>query len=214
MSVSMRRSIITVFLIAFLSGCASMTDKETTVAQGATFGAAVGAGIGAIAGGRSGAAIGALAGTLVGTVAGHIYSESKEQFASEEDKLDTRIAHSQETIDKVQDVRMQLAERIAELDNESLALTGQENSSEVRQAQLMALQAASQKKREQIATAVVTLEAEKIENEEKIAELDKEKEEYQLQLTTLDEINTDLVAEIGYLNQESDRLAQIDRRQY
>ncbi|MFM9836052.1 MAG: OmpA family protein [Methylophilaceae bacterium] len=66
-------------LVAFtLGGCASMTEKQSTVAKGAGIGAAGGAVIGAIAGGTKGAVIGAAVGTVAGGIAGNVWSNRME----------------------------------------------------------------------------------------------------------------------------------------
>jgi outer membrane protein OmpA-like peptidoglycan-associated protein len=66
-------------LVAFtLSGCASMTEKQSTVAKGAGIGAVGGAVIGALTGGTKGAVIGAAVGTAAGGIAGNVWSNRME----------------------------------------------------------------------------------------------------------------------------------------
>ena len=70
-------------LVAFtlagsLGGCASMTEKQSTIAKGAGIGAAGGAVIGAVAGGTKGAVIGAAVGGVAGGVAGNVWSNRME----------------------------------------------------------------------------------------------------------------------------------------
>lgn len=73
----MRKSIVSVILVAALAACA--TPGERT-AIGAGGGAAVGAGVGAIAGGWEGAAIGAVVGGLAGGAIGNYLDKQAQEL--------------------------------------------------------------------------------------------------------------------------------------
>lgn len=79
-----RKSIVLVVALALgLAGCASMTEKEKTIAKGAGIGAAGGAVVGAVAGGGKGAVIGAAVGAGAGAIAGNVWSNRMEKQKQE-----------------------------------------------------------------------------------------------------------------------------------
>lgn len=73
-----RATVAGVLAGAMLAGCASMSEREQTVAKGAGIGAAAGAVVGAVAGGGRGAATGAVLGAGAGAVGGYIWSKRME----------------------------------------------------------------------------------------------------------------------------------------
>lgn len=82
-----RKSIVvSVALALSLGGCASMTEKQKTVAKGAGIGAAGGAVVGAVAGGGKGAVIGAAVGAGAGAIAGNVWSNKMEKQKQEMEK--------------------------------------------------------------------------------------------------------------------------------
>jgi FtsZ-binding cell division protein ZapB len=106
-----------------LSGCAGMSDQETTVAQGAGVGALVGAGIGyAIGGDAPSALIGAATGGLIGASIGSTIAERKAQYANEEDFLIAEIELNEEFIGEAETENRQLQAEIDRLDRESQRL--------------------------------------------------------------------------------------------
>jgi hypothetical protein len=106
-----------------LSGCAGMSDQQTTVAQGAGVGALLGAGLGyAIGGNTRSTLIGAAAGGLIGTAIGSSIAERKAQYATEEDFLIAEIRRNQEFIQEADAQNRQLYQEIAQLDRESRRL--------------------------------------------------------------------------------------------
>jgi FtsZ-binding cell division protein ZapB len=106
-----------------LSGCAGMSDQETTVAQGAGVGALVGAGIGyAIGGDAPSALIGAATGGLIGASIGSTVAERKAQYANEEDFLIAEIELNEEFIGEAETENRQLVAEIERLDRESQRL--------------------------------------------------------------------------------------------
>ena len=106
-----------------LSGCAGMSDQETTVAQGAGVGALVGAGIGyAIGRNTPSTLIGAVTGGLIGASIGGTVAERKAQYANEEDFLVAEIQRNQEFIREADEENRQLYAEIDRLDRESRRL--------------------------------------------------------------------------------------------
>jgi hypothetical protein len=122
-------------LIALMGGCASMTDRQQTQAQGAAVGtaggAAVGAILGAIFGGKDGAIIGASAGAGVGLLAGAVYgthvANQKAKFASEEDYLDAVIASAHQINNETRQYNASLAKEINDFDSDTTQLVRQYN---------------------------------------------------------------------------------------
>jgi FtsZ-binding cell division protein ZapB len=106
-----------------LSGCAGMSDQETTVAQGAGVGALVGAGIGyAIGRNTPSTLIGAVTGGLIGASIGGTVAERKAQYANEEDFLIAEIELNEEFIGEAETENRQLQAEIDRLDRESRRL--------------------------------------------------------------------------------------------
>jgi uncharacterized protein (DUF3084 family) len=106
-----------------LSGCAGMSDQETTVAQGAGVGALVGAGIGyAIGRNTPSTLIGAVTGGLIGASIGGTVAERKAQYANEEDFLIAEIELNEEFIGEAETENRQLVAEIERLDRESQRL--------------------------------------------------------------------------------------------
>ncbi len=82
-----RKSIaVSVALALSLAGCASMTEKQQTMAKGAGIGAAGGAVVGAVAGGGKGAVIGAAVGAGAGAIAGNVWSNRMEKQKQDMEK--------------------------------------------------------------------------------------------------------------------------------
>jgi hypothetical protein len=122
-------------LIALMGGCASMTDRQQTQAQGAAVGtaggAAVGAALGAIFGGKDGAIIGASVGAGMGLLAGAVYgthvANQKAKFASEEDYLNAVIASAQQINNETRQYNASLAKEINDFDSDTRQLVRQYN---------------------------------------------------------------------------------------
>ena len=132
----MYRRIVTFgLLIALIGGCAGMTDRQQTQAQGAAVGtaggAAAGAALGAIFGGKDGAIIGASVGAGVGLLAGALYgthvANQKAKFASEEDYLDAVIASAHQLNNETKQYNISLAEQVNDLDAKTVQLVRQYN---------------------------------------------------------------------------------------
>jgi cell division protein FtsB len=122
-------------LIALMGGCASMTDRQQTQAQGAAVGtaggAAVGAALGAIFGGKDGAIIGASVGAGMGLLAGAVYgthvANQKAKFANEEDYLNAVIASAQQINNETRQYNASLAKEINDFDSDTRQLVRQYN---------------------------------------------------------------------------------------
>jgi hypothetical protein len=109
---------------SLLSGCAGMSDQQTTVAQGAGVGAVLGGLLGAAVSDNKtkGALIGAAAGGLLGAAVGSSIAERKAQYANEEDFLVAEIQRNQEFIREADEENRQLYAEIDRLDRESRRL--------------------------------------------------------------------------------------------
>ncbi|HQN65715.1 MAG TPA: OmpA family protein [Methylophilus sp.] len=81
-----KTTVISLALAVVLAGCASMTEKQQTIAKGAGIGAAGGAVVGAVAGGGKGAVIGAAVGAGAGAIAGNVWSNRMEKQKQEMEK--------------------------------------------------------------------------------------------------------------------------------
>lgn len=121
--------LIAAALAALLPGCATnpdgtMSDRQQTVAEGATVGAVLGALLGAAVSDNkaSGALIGAAAGGLIGAGIGSSVADRKAQYATEEDFLVAEIRRNQEFIQEAAAQNRQLYQEIAQLDRESRRL--------------------------------------------------------------------------------------------
>jgi hypothetical protein len=132
----MRQRLLSLGLLSiFIVGCANMTDRQKTQAQGAGVGtlagAAVGASLGAIFGGERGAAIGAAvgggAGLLAGTAFGTHVANQKEKFAREEDYLDAVITSARQVNNEAKQYNVSLANEINTLDAKTTQLVKQYN---------------------------------------------------------------------------------------
>ncbi len=90
----------------FLSSCASLTDRQLTIGEGAVTGSVIGGVIGGVvgllAGGGEGAVIGAVSGVVAGSVAGGIYgnhvSNKKHNFANNEAYMKAVIAEADKVL--------------------------------------------------------------------------------------------------------------------
>lgn len=118
--------LISVLVSSLLSGCAGMTDQQTTVAQGAGVGALLGAGLGyAITGDRRGVLAGAAIGGLAGAAVGSTVAERKAQYANEEDFLVAEIQRNDDFIREADAENRQMYADIEQLDRESRRLAQQ-----------------------------------------------------------------------------------------
>lgn len=126
--------------LAFMTGCAGMSDRQKTVAQGtgigAVLGAVVGGAIGYAAGGESGLARGAVIGAGVGAYAGHKYgthvANLKARYASREAWLDACIASAHRVNANAYAYSRNLDSRIARLESRSRTARATRNKSEMR----------------------------------------------------------------------------------
>ena len=211
----MKRCIVLLLAGCMLSGCATMTDEQTTTAQGAGLGAALGAIAGGIIGHQSGYGVeGALIGGLVGAAAGGVYgdhvAQRKASFASEEDYLNACITQAEEVHRLAAAYNDGLRTEVADLETRSIdMMAAYQGQSEERQ-QLLAMQQALAQKLEQaqqnlaavsqeIAVQQQVLETEKSSaGREQIAQLEN-------QIRLLEEQKAELTV-------HTDRLAAINNR--
>jgi predicted RNase H-like nuclease (RuvC/YqgF family) len=115
--------LITAAISAGLSGCAGMSDQQTTVAQGAGVGALLGAAAGyAVGRDTRSTLIGAAAGGLIGAAVGSSIAERKAQYANEEDFLIAEIRRNEDFIREADAENRRLNQEIAQLDRESRRL--------------------------------------------------------------------------------------------
>ncbi len=137
-----RLMLATLLIIAMLlPGCATMTDKEKTVAGGAALGAGVGTALGALIGGGRGAAIGAAVGGATGLLVGSVIAERKSQYASREDFLAAEIKRVAEYNETTSAYNQQLRVNIARLEEEVDYLKDEHAQEEVRHEMLIAKRA-------------------------------------------------------------------------
>ncbi len=141
----MKRIVTGLLLVCMASGCATMTDDQTTTAQGAGMGAALGAIAGGIIGHQSGRGIeGAVIGGMLGAAAGGAYgqhvAQRKAEFASEEDYLNACIAQAEEVHRLAAAYNEGLRLEVADLESRSTqVLAAYQGQTEERQ-QLLAMQ--------------------------------------------------------------------------
>lgn len=133
----MKKSLCIVLLVSLLSGCASMSDRERTQAQGTGVGAVLGAVVGGVVGHQLGYRdAGILVGAALGGAAGRAYgghiASKKEEFASQEDYLDACLAEARKQYQEARAYNDKLYQDIARLNREldELLTAGQRSRSE------------------------------------------------------------------------------------
>jgi uncharacterized protein YcfJ len=211
----MKKAVAGIAAIALLTGCASMSDRQQTTAEGAGMGAILGAVAGGIIGHQSGSGMeGALIGGLVGGLAGGAYgnhvANKKEEFASQEEYLDACISQAQETLGLASNYNEQLRTDIANLEREAETLTAAVAAKEAEKKELVAMQKDLGLK---LKDAEESLAA--IENEIKVQSggLESEKDEGSAeQLAALEEQIRLLEEQKTELTEHTNRLASINNR--
>lgn len=133
----MKRSCCIVILASLLAGCASMSDRERTQAQGAGAGAVLGAIIGGVVGHQlgyrdAGILVGAALGGAVGRAYGGHVASKKEEFASQEDYLDACLAEARRHYQEARAYNETLQTDIARMNREldEMLAAGQRSRSE------------------------------------------------------------------------------------
>jgi uncharacterized protein YcfJ len=111
------------------TGCATATDQQKTVGQGAAGGAILGAVIGTIVGHQfgdrtSGALIGAAIGGLGGAAYGNHVAGKKKQFASQEDYLNACLAQANKEYSEALAYNDKLGQQVEQLDARVTELAG------------------------------------------------------------------------------------------
>lgn len=141
----MKRIVAASLILCMASGCATMSDEQTTTAQAAGMGAALGALAGGIIGHQTGRGIeGALIGSVFGAAAGGMYgqhvSQRKAAFASEEEYLDACIAQAAEVNRLAVAYNQGLREEVAALDSKSAELMAAYEAQTAERTQVVAMQ--------------------------------------------------------------------------
>ena len=117
--------VVVLLVFALLPGCATMSDKNRTQAEGTGVGAVLGGLLGYAVGGGRGAAIGAAAGAGLGFLAGNEIAKRKQAYASTEDFLDAEIASTQEFNKTAIAYNAKLSKDVATLEQQSKTLRAQ-----------------------------------------------------------------------------------------
>lgn len=189
-------------------------DFNRTIAEGvglgALGGAALGAGIGALAtknhgaGALIGAAIGALSGAIAGGLTGSYYASKKQQYANEEQRLDSMIADLSTENDKLEALnattKQVVAENIAELDS----IQGDLAAKRISKAQAEQRLAQVDKDRQTIATTLASLKKRRTEWQEAAAQARMEASAQQTRV--LDQQIAQLEKQINVMQGELDAL--------
>lgn len=143
MRICVQRILCILLPLALLSGyydtpVNSMDDPTATRLQGAGCGAVTGAGIGvlaAVATGNKGdiakyAAIGAAGGAALGLVTGDYVAKRKQNYATEEDRLDGEIKYATEQNELLGRHNEEIAQRVTLLQNKVAQLHSQNRSTQ------------------------------------------------------------------------------------
>lgn len=125
-----KKIIVILVISTMVVSCAGMKDSTRTkvegTAAGAGIGALVGAGLGAVIGGKEGAAIGAGAGALLGGAVGYgagtLIANKKEQYATEEERLEAEITIVAQHNRELDDYNEKMTAKINDMKKEILVL--------------------------------------------------------------------------------------------
>ena len=203
---------VVLLVCALLPGCATMSDKSRTQAEGAGVGAVLGGLLGYAVGGGRGAAIGAAAGAGLGFLVGNEIAKRKQAYASTEEFLDAEISNTQEYNKTAIAYNEKLSQDVAALEKESKALRAQYEKGEVDKKVLAAKSDELQKKIEASKKLEDTL-AKELEVQTAILADEKKTrpadDQYIVRLEK--EVNT-LQRNLDKLREGSTQLAQIDQR--
>ncbi|UTF51348.1 glycine zipper domain-containing protein [Desulfomicrobium sp. ZS1] len=117
--------VVVLLVFAMLPGCATMTDKNRTQAEGTGVGAVLGGLLGYAVGGGKGAAIGAAAGAGLGFLVGNEIAKRKQAYATTEEFLDAEISNTQEYNKTAIAYNAKLSKDVATLEKQSKTLRAQ-----------------------------------------------------------------------------------------
>ncbi|NLC70778.1 MAG: glycine zipper 2TM domain-containing protein [Desulfuromonadaceae bacterium] len=194
------KSMVAVLVIgAWLAGCANMSDQTRTKAEGTAVGAVVGGLVGLAIGEEKGAAIGALAGAGLGFLVGNEIAKRKKNYASTEEFLDAEIANVQEYNSTAVAYNKKVSREIAALEKESTSLRTKYDKGTVDKKALVAKRNALQKRVEEndklektlaeelkVQTTILKKERkDRPEDDQRIAQLEKEVNALQKNLESL-----------------------------
>jgi uncharacterized protein YcfJ len=210
-----KRGVSMILLAVLMAGCATMTDKEQTTAEGAGIGAVsgavIGAGVGYATGGEEGAIKGALIGAGVGLIGGAVYgnhvANKKEEYATTEDYLDACILEAQKVNEETRQYNAALEGEVQDLDQEvtrlmnlyndkQIAKTDLEEEQEIVQAKLDEAETQLQRARDEVLIQREVLKREEGQSEEKLVELEAQIGELEQTIAELDE-QTESLASIN-----------------
>jgi len=120
-------NVLVVVLLVFvlLPGCATMSDKNRTQAEGTGVGAVLGGLLGYAVGGGKGAAIGAAAGAGLGFLVGNEIAKRKQAYATTEEFLDAEISNTKEYNKTAIAYNAKLSKDVATLEKQSKTLRAQ-----------------------------------------------------------------------------------------
>lgn len=193
-------------ICAVLSGCAGMSDQTRTRTEGTAVGAVIGGLVGLAIGDGKGAAIGALAGAGIGYLAGNEIAKRKKNYASTEKFLDAEIANVQEYNSTAVAYNKKTYQEIASLEKESASLRAKYDKGAVNKRTLAAKRDGLRKRIEEntklektlsreleVQTAIIKQERKgRSEDDQRIAQMEKEVNALQKNLETLREGSTQL----------------------
>ncbi|MDM8515575.1 YMGG-like glycine zipper-containing protein [Desulfobacterales bacterium HSG16] len=123
----MKKTVSCILILAFLTGCAGMSDDSRTKAEGAGGGAAVGAAVGALIGQLAGkdtestlkgAALGAAIGAIAGGAYGNHVANKKSNYAKQEDYLNACVASARQINRETEQYNASLRNEVDTLDAE------------------------------------------------------------------------------------------------
>jgi hypothetical protein len=117
--------VVVLLIFALLPGCATMSDKNRTQAEGTGVGAVLGGLLGYAVGGGKGAAIGAAAGAGLGFLVGNEIAKRKQAYATTEEFLDAEISNTKEYNKTAIAYNAKLSKDVATLEKQSKTLRAQ-----------------------------------------------------------------------------------------
>ena len=209
----MKQFTIILSLVALLlSGCATMSDSNTTRAQGAGFGALLGAGIGALIGDEKGAMIGAAVGGVAGLAYGDHVAKKKEKYASEEDYLDACTQVAQQRFEESKQYNNAVKTEIAEIENELNQIGNVANATKDDHKRLKKLQKALEDKIKQSEDQLANLTEEIMMQREAIAQVDPNQQANAEKINTLNATIALLEQQKAEMQNNNQQLASLSSR--
>lgn len=158
----MKKWILLALMVSLLTGCASMSDRDKTKAQGTGIGALLGAGIGAVIGNqfdnpRTGAMIGGMVGAVAGNMYGNHVAGKKADYAKEEDYLNACIEAADKVYQEAYASNEVLRKDIAAMDAVVTEMVADAQSKRARRDEMSALKKDLTRKRKDAQTQLATV---------------------------------------------------------